>query len=376
MIDPESLREDLRQLVELAPVGGTPGEAEVQRWMAARLGEAGLTVDRWPLDLPALRADAAYPGEEVDRTEAWGCVGTRGDDPALILAGHVDVVPGSTNRLSERDGRWFGRGTCDMLSGVAAILAAARSVRDVPLSRGFAVHSVIGEEDGGLGAFATLRRGHSGAACVIAEPTGGEVVNANAGSLTFRIEVAGVATHGSTRWAGRNAIDALPDLLAALRHLEARRNAAPPTEFAHLPIPFGISVGIVRAGDWASTVPDLLVVEGRYGVRPGESLARAQAELEAAVAPHAVTWTGGRFAPGATDTADPFVGQVVAITTGATAGAPYGSDLRQYVAAGIPTVQYGPGDPHEGHSEHESVAIDDVVRCAEIYRELILTRCR
>ena len=50
-------------------------------------------------------------------------------------------------------------------------------------------------------------------------------------------------------------------------------------------------------------------------------------------------------------------------------GAPYGSDLRQYAAAGIPTLQYGPGDVSQAHSVDESVSIDEVVRCAEVYAD-------
>src|SRR5690606_25335882 len=109
--------------------------------------------------------------------------------------------------LHEHDDTWFGRGVCDMKGGVVAIIAAARAVADTPLTRPFAVHTVIGEEDGGIGTFATLRRGHTGDACLIAEPTAHEIVAANAGSLTFRIEVPGHSTHGSMRHAGTSAIE-------------------------------------------------------------------------------------------------------------------------------------------------------------------------
>ena len=137
--------------------------------------------------------------------------------PTLILQGHVDVVPpgdhsrwtGSPFAPAVRNGRVVGRGACDMKGGVAAILAAVEAV----IGQGgevapFAVHLVVGEEDGGLGAYATLARGHTGDACVIPEPTDLRLVTANAGSLTFRIEVPGQATHGSTRYEGHSAIDA------------------------------------------------------------------------------------------------------------------------------------------------------------------------
>ena len=400
-IDVDLIRRDLAQLVSFPSTGGSDAEISVQRWCAATLTGLGLEVDQWKIDLDELRADPAYPGEEVEREEAWGVVGISGEGtPALILNGHVDVVPPGdpdswTNsdpwHVREVDGRWYGRGVCDMKGGVVAIIAAARAVSDLELARPFAVHTVIGEEDGGIGSFATLRRGHTGDACIIAEPTAGQVVAANAGSLTFRIEVQGRATHGSMRATGHSAISAFELVHRALAELEDVRNALPPEPFGFLPWP--ISVGIIQAGDWASTVPDHLVAEGRYGIMPDESFVDAKAAFEQAVAdvaatdtwlaahPPVVTWPGGHFAAGRLPPGDPFGDQVATAVVSAgqplpeQIGAPYGSDLRQYAAAGIPTVQYGPGDIGDAHAIDESVDIAQVVACATAYAELIVSRC-
>ncbi|MEJ7634917.1 ArgE/DapE family deacylase [Aeromicrobium sp.] len=401
-IDVDLIRRDLTQIVNLPSIGGSDAEIAVQRWCAATLTGLGLEVDQWRLDLDELRSAEGYPGEEVERDEAWGCVGVSAPGtPALILNGHVDVVPPGDSEswpdadpwhVREADDTWFGRGVCDMKGGVVAIIAAARAVSNVQLRRPFAVHTVIGEEDGGLGTFATLLRGHTGEACVIAEPTNGEIVAANAGSLTFRIEVLGRATHGSMRTSGHSAISAFERLHRALAELERVRNEAPPHPFGDLPWP--ISVGVVHAGDWASTVPDLLVAEGRYGVIPGESFADAKAAFEGALAeaaakdpwlaenPPNVTWPGGHFAAGRLPEGDPFGDQVAEAVIAAgqprplLTGAPYGSDLRQYAALGIPTVQFGPGDIANAHATDEQVPIEDVVACAKAYAELILARCR
>ncbi len=398
-IDVDLIRRDLAQLVSYPSVGGSEAEASVQRWCAATLQGLGLDVDLWPLDLDALRADPDHPGEEVERTEAWGCVGTGGGEgtPELVLNGHVDVVPPGDHDwwtghdpwyLHEEDGRWYGRGTCDMKGGVVAILAAVRAVGD-RLTKPFAVHTVIGEEDGGLGTFATLRRGHTGRACLIAEPTAGQVVAANAGSLTFRLALRGRATHGSMAGHGVSAVDLLERVHAALRDLDARRNTTPPRPFGERPWP--ISIGVVQAGDWASTVPDLLVAEGRFGVMPGETFADAVAAFESALAevddpwlrehPVEVSWPGGRFAAGALPDEHPFGPEVAdaVVAAGAPAptfvGAPYGSDLRQYAAHGVPTVQFGPGTIADAHAVDESVPIDDVVLAARAYAHLLLARC-
>lgn len=413
-IDVDLIRRDLAQLVSYPSVGGSEAEASVQRWCAATLRGMGLDVDLWHVDLDALRADPDYPGEEVERTEAWGCVGTwspagegSGGDagprtaeqavPELILNGHVDVVPPGEHDwwtghdpwyLHEDDDRWYGRGVCDMKGGVVAILAAVRAVRD-QVTKPFAVHCVVGEEDGGIGTFATLRRGHTGRACLIAEPTAGEVVSANAGALTFRLAVRGQATHGSMAGHGVSAIDVFERVHERLRRLDAERNVDPPAPFTDRPWP--LSVGRLEAGDWASTVPDLVVAEGRFGVRPGESFAEAAAAFEAAVAdvddpwlrehPVEVSWPGGRFAAGSLPDDHPFGPEVASAVVAAGGadpafvGAPYGSDLRQYAAAGIPTVQYGPGHIEQAHAVDECVPIAEVVLSARTYAELLLARC-
>jgi len=406
-VDDERIVADLLELVRIPSVDGTAAESDVQVWCAQRLHELGLTVDHWQLDLDEIRHDTDFPGMEVDRTEAWGCVGVLGSDeePGLILNGHVDVVPpGDPALWPDKDpfapvvaaGIVSGRGSCDMKGGVAALLGAVAAVAasGVPLARPLAVHTVVGEEDGGVGTFATLRRGHRGAACLIAEPTAGRVIPANAGSLTFRLEVPGLATHGSTRSRGVSAITNFESIHAALRALETERNADPHPLLAHLDLANPLSVGTVHAGDWASTVPDRLVAQGRYGVRLGESVGTARKAFEDAVAaacaadewlrdhPVRVTWPGGVFASGALEEGHPFLGETLAaaVDAGGAAepevrGGPYGSDLRHYIDAGIPTLQYGPGDVRYAHAADEHVALAEVLHCARAYALLAVRRC-
>ncbi len=403
-VDADAIVADLATLVAVPSVGGSAGEVAVQRWCADRLATLGAEVDLWTLDLPALRQSPGYPGEEVVRDDALGCVGTLGGStPALVLAGHTDVVPpgdlgawaSDPWHLREVGGLLYGRGACDMKGGVAAVLGAVSALRvtGVRLRRSVAVHCVVGEEDGGIGAHATLQRGHGGDACVIAEPSGATVVPANAGSLTFRIEVPGRAAHGSTRTEGVSALDAAAPVLAALRDLERRRNRDVDPLLAHLEVAYPLSIGVVRAGDWASTVPDLLVAEGRYGVRIGEPVDRARAEFESSVAaacggdpwlsshPARVSWPGGVFASGKLPDGHRLLDDVrsacadAARWTPETRGAPSGSDLRLYAAAGIPTLLLGPGDLATAHATDEHVALADLVACARAYAVLALRCC-
>lgn len=394
-VDERELVRDLHELLVVPSVSGTDAESDIQHRLAKQLGALDLDVDLWSLDLPALTADPDFPGWEAPREESWGLVATTGTaDPALVLQAHVDVVPPGdpatwrgdafTPRAEGR--RIFGRGTVDMKAGLVANVAALRAVRaaGIDLPGGAALHLVVGEEDGGLGAFATMRRGHRGRACIITEPTSGTLTTANAGALTFELRVPGAATHASTRYAGVSAIDMFLPLHAALGALEGRRNADVHPLMAEYPLAYPLSLGKVTCGEWASTVPDLLVAEGRIGVALGEDPAAARAALEETVAetaaghpwlrehPPTVTWTGGQFASGRYDDASPLrevVGAAHADVTGGPRprerGAPYGSDLRLYAEAGIPTLHYGPGDVRLAHGPDESVLVDELVAVTE-----------
>jgi len=406
-IDEHALVEQLVTMIRIPSMTGSDAESDLQHWQAAQLAALGFNVDTWKLDLADLAAHPDHPGTEAPRVEGYGVVGVLGPAgvPALVLQGHVDVVPtGDLDRWEDRN-PWsgaimhntvHGRGACDMKAGAAANLAIARALvtSGVKLERPCALHAVISEEDGGLGAFATMLRGHRGEAAVITEPTSGNVVVANAGALTFELRVRGRAAHGSSRLSGHSALEAFLPLHAAILELERERNARPDPLFDDNALPYPISVGTVRAGDWASSVPDLLVAEGRLGVQLDEPPSAARASLQEAIAdackrdpwlrdhPVEVTWPGGQFASGCIDTTHPLVGDVIDAVRAterrdpALSGAPYGSDLRLYSGiGGIPTLHYGPGDVRLAHSPREQVDITELIRTTRSLAVLSARRC-
>ena len=402
----------LDRLVRIPSIGGSPAEVEIQHVLADVLHGDGFDVDVWDLDLDQLQADPAFPGMEVARHEAVGVLATLpGHAPelglSLLVDGHTDVVPPGDPqawtgdpfalRRETRDGRdvLLGRGTCDMKAGLVAAIIAARALRTagVRLAGDLMIAPVVGEEDGGLGTFALLQRGVSADACVIPEPTDLDVVPANAGALTFRLRVPGRAVHASRRTEGVSALDKLLPALVALEELETRRNAVVHPLMRRWHLPYPLSIGTVHAGDWASTVPDLLVAEGRLGVALHESVEDARAELEDAVAtvnagdeflqtnPIRVQWWGGQFAPGLS-TDDHLLDLVRRAHARATPaarpqevyGGPYGSDLR-LLAPHMPVLQYGPGDTRTAHAPDESVAVEDVHAAARSLALVYLEHC-
>ena len=403
-VDVDELVRLTQELVRIPSITGTPGECDGQDWIAEQWRATGIETDVWDDD-PAALADApGVPGAETERDlvrGAAGCLRGSGGGRSLLLGGHVDVVPAGDPALWRgqpfdgrlEDGAVWGRGACDMKAGLVCNMAAVRAVQraGIELRGDVVLHSVVGEEDGGIGTFATLRRGHCADAGIITEPTNGTVIVANAGALTFRLDVHGRAAHASVRDEGVSAIDKLVPVLAALAELERTRNADPDPLLADRAVPYALSIGTVHAGEWASTVPDLLVAEGRLGVALDEDPAAARSELEAAVAaacaddpwlrshPVEVAWTGGQFASGRFPQDHPLleVVRTASVDAGApqpaVAGAPYGSDLRLLAAAGIPTLHVGPGDVRHAHAADERVEVSEL---AWVTRMLVLAILR
>jgi acetylornithine deacetylase len=351
----------------------------------------GLSADLHRHDLAALRAHADHPGEEAPRDELWGLTITRpGTAPGRIaLNGHVDVVGPGTQPWSRphgalEDGRLYGRGAVDMKGAVVAALHALAAVAD-PIPE-VVLQCVASEEDGGLGTFAALERDAAFDAALIPEPTGFDVVCAQAGALTFRLVVPGRSAHAATRLEGCSAIDRYVRVHTALQALEAHVNAdVQHPLMRELELPYPLLVGRVSGGDWSSQVPDRVEAEGRLGVPVGADAAAARAQLEAVVsgalddgeAPAEVHWTGGAFLPGETAPDHPWT-QRVAAAVGAererparTVGVPYGADMRLFTARGIPCVMAGTSGLERAHAVDEWVSVDELVTVARIVMRVL-----
>ena len=396
-VDRAAFTADLLAFCAIPSLTGSEGPARDH--LARRLDAGGFGVHAWDADPVALAADPAFPGMEVPRTVLPLVAGTfRGTRPGkrLLLVAHTDVVPAGEPASwttpafapESRDGSVFGRGACDMKGGLVAALEAMRAVSRAVGPDGLAGEVILlgvpSEEDGGAGTFAAIRAGYAGDAAVIPEPTRLDVVAISAGAITFRLAVPGRAAHASTRREGVSALDNLELLHAALRADETARNAAEMRpEMRALWLPYATIIGTVRGGEWASSLPDRVVAEGRYGVRAGQTAAGAEAELRSAIEaacaedpwlrdhPATLEIWGGRFSSCEVP-ADHLLPLGLAATAAAVTGhrpplvgVPYGSDMRLLINEGhTPCVLFGPGDVRVAHAADEHVALAEVEACA------------
>lgn len=393
----DELVEDLRDLVAIPSTGGSSAELQVQHWVADRLDAMGLPVRRWRTSIEELAAEPGFPGTEVPRDEVVGVLAQvpgRMPDPTLLL-GHTDVVPPADWPDAFRPGTAgdlvVGRGAADMKAGVAATIHVARVLTRtrVTPTRTLWLAPVSAEEDGGAGAFDLVRRlDRLPAECLIAEPTGGDIVVANAGALGFRITVVGRSAHAAERWEGVDALAAAAAVHAGLADLERHLAAGADPLLSVWPIPHPTVIGTIAGGEWASTVMPRLTMTGRYGIPLGADVAAMRRLFEDTVAEavaatdseaHAeVAWEGGQFAPGRQDPEHPAVRRLVRShravfgTVPRILGTTYGSDLRLLLAAGVPTLVYGPGDMAQAHTTGESVAIRDVLASVHVILRWVL----
>jgi acetylornithine deacetylase len=180
----------------------------------------------------------------------------------------------------------------------------------------------------------------------------------------------------------------------AIRDLEAQRNVGTDARFPDSRLPYPISIGRINSGDWASSVPDLLIAEGRLGVKLGESVVDARRTFEAFVQracegdawlrdnPVIVTWPGGQFASGSIGEGHAFIDEVarsvsdLGMPVPLQKAAPYGSDLRLYNGiGGIPTLHIGPGDVRFAHAPREQVSLSETIAVARALALLAARRC-
>ena len=381
----------LQEIVRIPSLTGY--EEAVQIAIAARMRVMGLTVDMWEPD-PAEMAPHARDIGEIDsfagRPNVVGVLPTAGEGRSLILNAHIDVVdagdpaawshpPFAANVVG---GAVVGRGACDMKAGLVENLFALEALRRLGLRPNgeVIVESVISEEDGGAGTVACILRGYTADGAIITEPTQLAVIAAHGGSLVFRLHVPGRSAHGAVRDEGVSAIEKFSYLHGALLDFEAKRNRELTHPlYASIANKIPISIGVVRAGAWASSVPESLIAEGRAGLVPGEDLDAFAAEFVAVVDAAAdadpwlrehrpwVEWFSGQFAPAEIDSEAPLVRSLLKAHEAAVGGpgeiaaATYGADMRHFIHAGkMPCVMYGAGDVRLAHFTNESVPIDEI----------------
>jgi succinyl-diaminopimelate desuccinylase len=337
----------------------------------------------------------------VDRLDALGFDDTRvvgscvlsfagRGDRTLYFSGHYDVVPAQRADQFDpivRDGKLIGRGSSDMKSGLAAMIHAARALRDAGAleDRRIGLVLVPDEETAGPNGSRALVEcgllGANGIGMLTPEPTGGVVWNANRGAITLEVTVRGRSAHVGQQHTGvnafENAVRVVHSLMELKAEVEQRRTNfhIAPDAARHSILMIG---GATSGGSTFNLVPDRFSFTVERRINPEENLeaekarvlevldrARAFADLEVRVFQEGL-------AAGVSESEDLGValGNAIQRVTGRPARFEMCGGLvetRFYAERGIPAYAYGPGLLTVSHGPNEFVPINRIVECAQIY---------
>jgi succinyl-diaminopimelate desuccinylase len=280
--------------------------------------------------------------------------------PTVIFHSHLDVVPGRPEQFTARveGDRLYGRGAYDMKGGLAGMMCA---VRDLVGQDQVRVHfvCVCDEESEDIeqrGSDFLVEQGYTGDFAITGEPTDLHIGVQAKGVLAMRIEVRGTSAHGSTPWAGDNAVLKAMDVF---RQIEALSFARETSDLFDRP---SINLGRILGGDALNKVPDICVIDVDVRYLPGQE---AEQILDAIRdLPDAEVTKVFHRHPVIVERDNPFVqtlGKAIAAITPVgeriSVGRDGASDAVSFIEAGVPAVECGPiGAGHHGPDEWVSVA--------------------
>ncbi len=309
----------------------------------------------------------------------------------IMLEAHQDTVPVEGMTIDPfcaeiRDGRLYGRGSCDIKGGMAAMLSAFSklAIDASPDGPDVVMACTVNEENGFDGAQQLRQLWESGNSevlpaapdvIVVAEPTSLNVVTAHKGAVRWRCSTCGQATHSSTPELGDNAIYKMGPVL---QQLESYATLCREQSDVHpLVGKATLSVGIIEGGLSVNTVPDRCTVEIDRRLLPDEQADKAMADVVDYLQrqlPDLALQHDRPFlsAPGLSDRHNGQLAESLSKVIrqfghpGEIIGVPYGTDASTLASPGVPAVVFGPGDIAQAHTVDEWIDPDQLRSAAEI----------
>ena len=319
----------------------------------------------WLIDVPSVTGDESRLRDEIAQrlkgmpAQAVGdslVVGSQ-REKAVLLVGHLDTVPLQGHVGATVDGgRVHGLGATDMKSGLAVMIHLIEALgpdrvtcvfyagEEGPLS-GNQIGMILESAPWLLDA----------AAAVVMEPTDRGLEAGCQGVINAEVAFEGEAAHSARPWLGDNAITKAGEFLTLMRGREPELHVIGGLEFKEV-----MSVTTAHGGLAKNVIPALFTLNVNYRFAPDRPIEVAIEHLREVCA------SGDRFevvdsAPaGAVSIDHPLFRRLIAVSAASVSGKQGWTDVAQLSAAGIPAVNFGPGEPSLAHKPGESVRIDDL----------------
>lgn len=384
MTDPLPLLKDLVAIPSVNPMGRDVSGPEFYEGKVTDYLKAYLSRLNVPFEVVEVAPGRA---NVLARLDAPGSART------VLLDAHQDTVPVDGMTIppfepTERDGRVYGRGSCDVKGGLAAMLAAfTRLATDRPAgmpnvvlscscdeeATSLGINHLVGSWTGTAPAYSLCPQRPD--AAIVAEPTELDIVVAHRGATRWKLQTVGRACHSSRPSEGINAIYRMMKVVDSLEQFAAWLPGSRP---AHpLCGPATLSVGLISGGSSVNVVPDSCVIEIDRRVIPGEENMAVQTEIvEYLRARHDFEILHGTpycTSPALGDDLNGDLARQLSDAISAVVGprkiigVPFGTHASRLARIGIPSVVFGPGNIAQAHTKDEWIAIDQLRQSADIY---------
>ncbi len=351
--------------------------------------DSNLDLIGWVEDWLAARGIASHrvPDETGRKASLYAHVGPESPG-GVILSGHTDVVPVDGQdwatdpfTLTEREGRLYGRGACDMKGFDALALWAMGEAKGRPLKRPLQIVLTRDEEVGCIappGVLADMAaRVPKAALAIIGEPTSMQVVTGHKGGTGFEVHVRGFEIDSSLMHQGVSAVMEAARLVQWANDRNDELAARPPSELAAIFEPpwTSLHVGTIEGGTAGNiTAGDCRFVI-TFRVVPGESadawadaflaeVVRVEAAMKAVRPEASITARRSYDMPGLSPEPDGAAERLARRLTGDNGAhvVSYGTEAGHFQADGVSAVVCGPGDIAQAHQPDEFIALEQLDR--------------
>ena len=379
-MSPRSTVDVLSRLVAWPTVSSRP-LTELAAFLAQKAEDAGMRVERFETE----------PGK-VNVVASAGPQGTDG----LVLSGHMDVVPVEGQgwrtdpfRLTESDGRLYGRGACDMKGFIAAVTDALPALPLARLDRELVLMWTHDEEVGCLGSAALTRQLEGRplpSLSWIGEPTSLQICRLHPGHLRVDITCTGRPAHSSRPALGLNAIEIAAEVIGAMKRLAAELS----TERSDLPgllTPWTVmNTGCIHGGSAINIVPERCMVQVGFRPLPGVSAAALLERIREQIAPIDARYRQEGGGVDITETQD----TPALLTESGTdleallrpdassaeiGGVPFATDGGNLARLGPRSLIFGPGSIDVAHRPDEFVPISELLTVRHAVERIVRARC-
>jgi acetylornithine deacetylase len=344
-------------------------------------------------------ASTIVPSPEGDKALLFARIGPE-TGPSIALSAHTDVVPVTGQQwtsdpfiLTERDGKLYGRGACDMKGFIAVVLAAIPALMQRPLKRAVQIVLTYDEETSMDGVAHALRElgiaWQKPEAVIVGEPTLMEVVDAHLSIAGVRFIIHGRAAHSSLPHLGASAVFAAHEIMTELVKIKSEFEAAGDPTGRFTPPYSTLNIGRIDGGTAHNILAERCRIEFSMRGVPGcdleEVIDRVIAFAEGPVlakmretAPESHIeirrWlTAPALAPDHGSEAEKLAMRLAGKNSTATVS--YATEAGSFQRAGLATVVCGPGSIDQAHAPDEFISLDELAR-GEAFLARLVEECQ